>query len=69
MKNLSEKIIELKKILDSNKNNEKIEKIGEVNIKELRKTAKYDPVRPMRSIFTELLKGTPEVKGAELLTC
>lgn len=45
------------------------EKIGEVNIKELRKTAKYDPVRPMRSIFTELLKGTPEVKGAELLTC
>ena len=46
-----------------------VEKIGEVNIAGLRKTAEYDPVRPMRSIFTNLLKGTPEVKGAELLTC
>ena len=46
-----------------------VEKIGEVNIAELRKSAEYDPVRPMRSIFTNLLKGTPEVKGAELLTC
>ncbi len=46
-----------------------VEKIGEVNIAELRQTAEYDPVRPMRSIFTNLLKGTPEVKGAELLTC
>ena len=46
-----------------------VEKIGEVNIAELRKTAGYDPVRPMRSIFTNLLKGTPEFKGAELLTC
>lgn len=46
-----------------------VEKIGEVNIVELRKTAEYDPVRPMRSIFTNLLKGTPEVKGAELLSC
>jgi len=46
-----------------------VEKIGEVNIAALRKTAEYDPVRPMRSIFTHLLKGTPEVKGAELLTC
>lgn len=45
------------------------EKIGEVNIEELRKSAKYDPLRPMRSIFTALLKGTPEVKGAELLNC
>lgn len=46
-----------------------VEKIGEANIAELRKTAEYDPVRPMRSIFTNLLKGTPEVKGAELLNC
>ena len=46
----------------------KVEKIGEVNIAELRKTSEYDPIRPMRSIFTNLLKGTPEVKGAELLT-
>ena len=44
-------------------------KIGEVDIKALRKTAEYDPVRPMRSIFTNLLKGTPEAKGAELLSC
>ena len=46
-----------------------VEKIGEVNIKALRETADYDPVRPIRSIFTNLLKGTPEVKGAELLSC
>lgn len=45
------------------------EKIGEVDIAQLRKSADYDIVRPMRSIFTALLKGTPEVKGAELLTC
>lgn len=46
-----------------------VEKIGEVNIAKLRKTADYDPVRPMRSIFTALLKGTPEEKGASLLKC
>ena len=46
-----------------------VEKIGEVNIAELRKNTEYDPIRPMKSIFTNLLKGTPEVKGAELLTC
>ena len=46
-----------------------VEKIGEVNIAELRKSVEYDPVRPMRSLFTNLLKGAPEVKGAELLTC
>lgn len=46
-----------------------VEKIGEVNIKTIRKTAEYDPVRPMRSVFTKLLQGTPEVKGAELLSC
>ena len=45
------------------------EKIGELNVRELRATAEYDPLRPMRSIFTNLLKGSPEVKGAELLTC
>ncbi len=47
----------------------KTEKIGEVNIRELRKSVEYDPVRPIRSIFTSLLKGTPEIKGAELLNC
>lgn len=45
------------------------EKIGEVNISKLRKTADYDPVRPMRSIFSKLLQGTPEEKGALLLNC
>ena len=46
-----------------------IEKIGEVNIAELRQTAQYDPIRPIRSIFTALLKDTSECKGAELLNC
>jgi hypothetical protein len=46
-----------------------IEKLGEVNIAELRQTAKYDPIKPMRSIFTALLKDTPECKAAELLNC
>ena len=46
-----------------------VEKIGEINVKELRKSAEYDPIRPMRSIFTALLDGTPEKKGAELLNC
>ena len=45
------------------------EKIGEVNVRDLRATADYDPIRPMRSIFTKLLKGTAEIKGAELLNC
>jgi hypothetical protein len=45
------------------------EKIGEVNIERLRSSAEYNPTKPMRSIFTALLKGTPEVKGAELLNC
>ena len=45
------------------------EKIGELNIAALRSSTEYDPTKPMRSIFTALLKGTPEVKGAELLNC
>lgn len=45
------------------------EKIGEVNVAELRKSAEYDPIRPMRSIFMALLKGAPEQKGASLLNC
>jgi hypothetical protein len=45
------------------------EKIGEVNIEKLRASAEYNPTKPMRSIFTALLKGTPEAKGAELLNC
>ncbi len=45
------------------------EKIGEVNIAKLRSSSEYDPTKPMRSIFTALLKGTPEVKGAQLLNC
>lgn len=46
-----------------------IEKIGEVNVDELRKTAEYDALRPMRSIFSALLRGTPQEKGALLLNC
>lgn len=46
-----------------------IEKIGEVNVEELRKTAEYDPLRPIRSIFSALLRGTPQEKGALLLNC
>lgn len=45
------------------------EKIGEVNLEELLATAEFDPLRPMKSILTNLLKGTPEAKGAELLNC
>lgn len=45
------------------------EKIGELNISALRSSAEYDSTKPMKSIFTALLKGTPEAKGAELLNC
>ena len=48
---------------------DKIEKIGEVNIVNLKKSYEYDIKKPMRSIFTALLKDTPECKGAELLNC
>ena len=47
----------------------RIEKIGEVNVDELRKTTEYDPLKPMRSIFSALLRGTPQEKGALLLNC
>ena len=46
-----------------------VEKIGQVNVAELRRTSDYDPIRPMRSIFGALLRGTPEQKGALLLNC
>lgn len=46
-----------------------VEKIGELDVAKLRASSGYDPIRPMRSIFTNLLAGTPEVKGAELLNC
>jgi len=44
-------------------------KIGEVNLETLRTSRLYDPSKPIRSIFTALLQGQPEVKGAELLKC
>ena len=46
-----------------------VQKIGELDIKALRESVEYDPIHPMRSIFTKLLDCTPEVKGAELLNC
>ncbi|MDR1327584.1 MAG: hypothetical protein LBJ74_04180 [Heliobacteriaceae bacterium] len=44
-----------------------VKKIGEVDVTALRATSEYDPSKPMRSIFTKLLEGTPEAKGAMLL--
>jgi len=45
------------------------EKIGEVNIDEIKSQPEYNPKKPLWSFFTNLLKGTPEAKGAELLNC
>jgi len=45
------------------------QKIGEVNITELKKSQNYDILKPLRSIFVQLLKGTPEEKNAQLLDC
>lgn len=41
--------------------------IGELNISEFKRTPQYDDSNPVKSIFTALLKGTPEGKGAEHL--
>ena len=46
-----------------------IEKIGEINLSDLYCSYKYDQNKPIRSIFTALLKDAPELKGAELLNC
>lgn len=46
---------------------DKTTKIGEVNVEELRSSPKYDPMHPIRTIFTELLSDTPEVKGVNLI--
>ena len=46
-----------------------IEKIGEVNLTDLPFFNQYDPNKPIRNIFTALLAGNPEIKGAELLNC
>ena len=48
---------------------DKVEKIGEVNIDEIESQPEYNPKKPLWSFFTNLLKGTPEAKGAELLNC
>lgn len=37
-------------------------KIGEVNISQLKKTKAYDDTKPIKSIFSALLSGTPEQK-------
>lgn len=46
-----------------------VEKIGEIHLSNLRGFGEKDQLPSMRRIFMGLLKGTPEVKGAELLTC
>ena len=45
------------------------EKIGEVYLSKLRGFGEKDQLPSMRRIFMSLLKGTPEIKGTELLTC
>lgn len=44
-----------------------VEKIGEVNVANLRQTKEYDVLRPMRSIYSKLFRGKPEEKAALLL--
>ena len=46
-----------------------VEKIGEVYLSNLRGFGEKDQLPSMRRIFMGLLKGTPEIKGTELLTC
>lgn len=46
---------------------DKTTKIGEVNVEELRSSTNYDPMHPIRSIFSALLSGTPEAKGVKLI--
>ena len=46
---------------------ENIEKIGEVNPEKLKLTGEYDILKPIKSIFRALLKGTPEAKHVERL--
>lgn len=46
---------------------ENAQNIGELNISEFKRTPQYDDSNPVKSIFTALLKGTPEGKGAEHL--
>ena len=40
-----------------------VTKIGEVNTSKLRKTNAYDDTKPIKSLFSSLLEGTPEQKG------
>lgn len=46
---------------------DRFEKIGEANIQDVKNSPEYDSSKPVKSVFKALLKGTPEVKGAELL--
>ena len=46
-----------------------VQKIGEVNVWDLRHSNEYDPIRPMKSIFSALLKGTPQENAAKRLNC
>lgn len=42
---------------------ETVEKIGQVNISQLKKTENYNPTQPIKSVFSALLKNTPEEKA------
>ena len=46
-----------------------IEKIGEINLDILKEAKGYDSLKPIRSIFSAMLKGSPQEKGALMLNC
>ncbi len=46
-----------------------VTKIGELDLGKLHQSREYDPAKPMKSIFSALLKDAPEVKAAQFLDC
>lgn len=48
---------------------ENIEKIGEVNINNLKDSLEYDSKKPIKSFFMAMLEGTPEFNCTKLLDC
>lgn len=46
-----------------------VEKIGSIKLDEFYTKKEYTPDKPLRSVFSALLRGNPEEKGALLLNC
>lgn len=46
-----------------------VQKIGEADLEALVHSKNYNLAKPMHSIFSKLLEGTPEAKAAEFLDC